>query len=377
MFEFKTTTIEDKNYLLKINGEYAEAVAVNHKGKFKSSISLPKVNYSEIKDNCRAIEKSTLEQIGYVSSKYSSLQLINNELRLDTSFLLEQSSYVEDIEIAKSLVEAGVDKSKGFIIFENNGEFQKHLKSKDINFKLYNTANLKVKYADLNERILLDVFNLTGREKSVIGSFIHFKQQNKGNEDIGIPVLDGSNWLYDLFIVEPATLAQQFGVNEFSVKMLKTSMLKLNMNGMMTQEHSSINDIIYSAQNGEIVIIDVKENDKKLIKATLANNAKSSLLILDNSYHKYDNVQYLLYDTKIDSGTTKDFKSFVLNKNSFALKNELIGMQYYLDEIKFLDFEYIVIKAKAFPLIVTNENYIKNNVTKKVQIDISANSGFF
>lgn len=377
MFNFKTVEINNTKYIVKVNGNNADAIAVFHKGKYKSSISLPKLNYSEIINKCSDLSKSDIEQLGYLTSKNSSLQLINSDLRLDTSFLLENQSYVEDIDIVKSLLEAAHDKSKGLIVFDNNNELSKHLKTKNIPFDLYNKANLKIKYSDLNERILLDVLNLSNREQSVIASFIHFKQQNKGNEDIGIPVLDGSNWLYDLFIVEPSTLAQQFRINEYSIKMLKTSMLQLTMNGMMSQEFSNINQIIQSAQNGNIVILDIKDHDKKLVKATLANNAKQNLIVVDNTYHKFDQIQYLLYDTNLFSGTTRDFKSFILNRNSFMLKDELISMQYYLNEIKYLDFEYLVVKEKAFPLIITNEDYIKNKTMEKIKVTATSTASFF
>lgn len=377
MFNFKTVEINNTKYIVKVNGNNADAIAVFHKGKYKSSISLPKLNYSEIIDKCSDLSKSDIEKLGYLTSKNSSLQLINSDLRLDTSFLLENQSYVEDIDIVKSLLEAAHDKSKGLIVFDNNNELSKHLKTKNIPFDLYNKANLKIKYSDLNERILLDVLNLSNREQSVIASFIHFKQQNKGNEDIGIPVLDGSNWLYDLFIVEPSTLAQQFRINEYSIKMLKTSMLQLTMNGMMSQEFSNINQIIQSAQNGNIVILDIKDHDKKLVKATLANNAKQNLIVVDNTYHKFDQIQYLLYDTNLFSGTTRDFKSFILNRNSFMLKDELISMQYYLNEIKYLDFEYLVVKEKAFPLIITNEDYIKNKTMEKIKVTATSTASFF
>lgn len=377
MFNFKTVEINNTKYIVKVNGNNVDTIAVLHKGKYKSSISLPKLNHSEIIDKCTDLSKAEIEQLGYLTSKNSSLQLINSDLRLDTSFLLENQSYVEDIDIVKSLLEAAHDKSKGLIVFDNNNELSKHLKAKNIPFDLYNKANLKIKYSDLNERILLDVLNLSNREQSVIASFIHFKQQNKGNEDIGIPVLDGSNWLYDLFIVEPSTLAQQFRINEYSIKMLKTSMLQLTMNGMMSQEFSNINQIIQSAQNGSIVVLDIKDHDKKLVKATLANNAKQNLIVVDNTYHKFDQIQYLLYDTNLFSGTTRDFKSFILNRNSFMLKDELISMQYYLNEIKYLDFEYLIIKENAFPLIITNEDYIKNKTMEKIKVTATSTASFF
>ena len=377
MFKFKTINIDSNKYVAKINGDVSEAIGILHKGKYKSTISLPKIKYLDHQNEFKDVTKVDVEQLGYITSKNSSLQLINSDIRLDSSFLLENSSYVEDIEIIKTLLEAANDKRKGLVIFENNGEIQKHLKSKNIEFDLYNKVNLKIKYSDLNERILLDVLNLSNREQSVIASFINFKQQNKGNADIGIPVLDGSNWLYDLFIVEPSTLAQQFRVNEFSVKQLKTSMLQLNTNGMMSQEYSTINDIIKKATDGNIVVIDVKDQDKKLIKATLANKSQLNLTVIDNTYHKFDNIQYILYDCNLFEGTTKDFKSFILNRNSFYLRNELIGMQYYLNELKFLDFEYIVIKEKAFPVIVTNEDYIQNTAMKTIKVNTSATSIFF
>lgn len=377
MFKFKTINIDNNKYVTKINGEVSEAIGILHKGKYKSTISLPQIKYLDHQNEFKDVTKVDVEQLGYITSKNSSLQLINSDIRLDSSFLLENSSYVEDIELIKTLLEAANDKRKGLVIFENNGEIQKHLKSKNIEFDLYNKVNLKIKYSDLNERILLDVLNLSNREQSVIASFINFKQQNKGNADIGIPVLDGSNWLYDLFIVEPSTLAQQFRVNEFSVKQLKTSMLQLNMNGMMSQEYSTINDIIKKATDGNIVVIDVKDQDKKLIKATLANKSQLNLTVIDNTYHKFDNIQYILYDCNLFEGTTKDFKSFILNRNSFYLRNELIGMQYYLNELKFLDFEYIVIKEKAFPVIVTNEDYIQNTAMKTIKVNTSATSNFF
>lgn len=377
MFKFKTINIDNNKYVAKINGEVSEAIGILHKGKYKSTISLPQIKYLDHQNEFKDVTKVDVEQLGYITSKNSSLQLINSDIRLDSSFLLENSSYVEDIELIKTLLEAANDKRKGLVIFENNGEIQKHLKSKNIEFDLYNKVNLKIKYSDLNERILLDVLNLSNREQSVIASFINFKQQNKGNADIGIPVLDGSNWLYDLFIVEPSTLAQQFRVNEFSVKQLKTSMLQLNMNGMMSQEYSTINDIIKKATDGNIVVIDVKDQDKKLIKATLANKSQLNLTVIDNTYHKFDNIQYILYDCNLFEGTTKDFKSFILNRNSFYLRNELIGMQYYLNELKFLDFEYIVIKEKAFPVIVTNEDYIQNTAMKTIKVNTSATSNFF
>ena len=377
MFKFKTINIDNNKYVAKTNGEVSEAIGILHKGKYKSTISLPQIKYLDHQNEFKDVTKVDVEQLGYITSKNSSLQLINSDIRLDSSFLLENSSYVEDIELIKTLLEAANDKRKGLVIFENNGEIQKHLKSKNIEFDLYNKVNLKIKYSDLNERILLDVLNLSNREQSVIASFINFKQQNKGNADIGIPVLDGSNWLYDLFIVEPSTLAQQFRVNEFSVKQLKTSMLQLNMNGMMSQEYSTINDIIKKATDGNIVVIDVKDQDKKLIKATLANKSQLNLTVIDNTYHKFDNIQYILYDCNLFEGTTKDFKSFILNRNSFYLRNELIGMQYYLNELKFLDFEYIVIKEKAFPVIVTNEDYIQNTAMKTIKVNTSATSNFF
>ena len=52
-------------------------------------------------------------------------------------------------------------------------------------------------------------------------------------------------------------------------------------------------------------------------------------------------------------------------------------MQYYLNELKFLDFEYIVIKEKAFPVIVTNEDYIQNTAMKTIKVNTSATSNFF
>ena len=377
MFKFQTININSNKYVAKINGTVSEAIGVLHKGKYKSTISLPQINHLEHQSQFHDITKSDVEQLGYITSKNSSLQLINSDIRLDSSFLLEHSSYIESIDIIKTLLEAANDKRKGLVVFDNNGEIQKHLKSKSIEFDLYNKANLKIKYSDLNERILLDVLNLSNREQSVIASFINFKQQNKGNADIGIPVLDGSNWLYDLFIVEPSTLAQQFRVNEFSVKQLKTSMLQLNMNGMMSQEYSTIKDIIKKSTDGNIVVIDVKDQDKKLIKATLSNLSQNYLTIIDNTYHKFDNLQYILYDCNLFEGTTKDFKSFILNRNSFYLRNELIGMQYYLNEIKFLDFEYIIIKENAFPIIITNEDYIQNTVMKNIKVETSTTSNFF
>ena len=309
MFEFKTLEINNNKYIAKIHKNEVEVIAELHKGRYKSSIRLPDVDYNEIKDKLNNLSKIDLEQLGYITSKNSSLQLINSDLRLDSSFLLENQSYVEDIDIVKSLLESAHDKNKGIIVFDNNGEIEKHLKSKNIPYDLYNKANLKIKYSDLNEKILLDTLNLSNKEQSVIASFINFKQQNKDNKELGIPVLDGSNWIYDLFIVEPSTLAQQFKINEYSIKMLKTSMLKLTMNGIMSQEFSNINEIIKRAQDGHIIILDIKESEKKLVKATLAHNSKESLIVIDNTYHKIDNIQYLLYNTTLFSGTTREFKS--------------------------------------------------------------------
>ena len=377
MFRFKKLEIDNKKYILKINGDHAEAIAVHHNGKYKSSISLPKINYKEIANQCEDLANGDIQQLGYLTSNNSSLQLINSTIRLDSSFLLENQSYVEDIDVVKSLLEVAYDKNKGLVVFDNNGEIQKHLKSKDIDFELYNKANLRIKYGDLNERILLDVLNLSTQEQSIIASFIQYKQLNKGNADIGIPVLDGSNWLYDLFIVEPSTLAQQFKIKEYTIKMLKTSLLQLTMNGIVSQEHSNVKQIIQSAENGRIVVIDIRDQDKKLVKATLSNNSKLDVIVVDNVYHKFDNIQYLLYNTNLFTGTTRDFKSFVLNRNSFALKDELISMQYYLNEIKFLDFEYLIVKEKAFPLIVTNEEYIKNTSMKSIKVNTSTVANFF
>ena len=59
------------------------------------------------------------------------------------------------------------------------------------------------------------------------------------------------------------------------------------------------------------------------------------------------------------------------------LKDELISMQYFINEIKYLDFEYLVIKEKAFPIIVTNEDYIQNTVMKKIKVDTSTTLNFF
>ena len=377
MFKFKTATINGKKYLLKINGETAEVIAVEHQNKFKTTISLPNVNYKDIIQICKDATKDDLEKLGYLTNKNSSLQLINTDIRVDSSFILEEQSYIEDIDVIKSLIEAAYDKRKGLVIFENNGEIQKHLKNKNVEFELYNKVNLKIKFADLNEHILLDTLSLSNREKSVIASFLNYKELNKANADINIPVLDGSNWLYDLFIVEPSTLAQQFKVSEYNIKMLKTSMLQLRANGLLSQDSSNINDIIQKVHNGNIIVIDVPDEDKKLIKATLANKTKLSITVIDNKYNKYDKIQYLLYNSNLSENVSREFKSFVLNKNSFKLQSELIGMQYYLKELKYLDFEYLLIKGKSFPIIVTNEDYKKNKVSEKIKLNTTSTGGFF
>lgn len=377
MFDYKTLTLNEKKYLIKIYKNKTEAVAILHKGRYKSSVSLPEINYEDVKQNLIDLNKTDLEQLGYLTSKNSSIQLINSSLRLDASFLLENQSYVEDIDIVKSLIEAASDRNKGMIIFDDNGEIEKHLKSKSIKFDLYNKSNLKIKYADLNERILLDTLNLSNKEQSVIASFLNFKQQNIDNKELGIPVLDGSNWIYDLFIVEPSTLAQQFKVNEYSIKTLKTSMLKLTMNGIMSQEFSNINEIIKRAEDGNLIVIDIKDSDRKLVKATLANNSKEKLIVVDSNYHKIDNIQYLLHSANLFQGTTRDFKSYLVNRNSFTLKEELMPMQYYLDELKYLEFEYIAIKEKAFPIIVTNEEYTKNKAMEKLKPTVASTASFF
>lgn len=377
MFKFKTTKIDNKKYVLKVNGETADVIAVEHNNKFKTTISLPNVKYNDIIDKCEDITKDDLEKLGYLTNKNSSLQLINTDIRVDSSFILEEQSYIEDIEVIKSLIEAAYDKKKGIVIFEQNGEIQKHLKNKNIDFQLYNKINLKMKFSDLNEHILLNTLSLSNKEKSVIASFLNYKELNKANADINLPVLDGSNWLYDLFIVEPSTLSQQFKVSEYNIKMLKTSMLQLRANGLITQDHSNINDIIQKVHNGSVIIIDVPEEDKILIKATLSNKTKLSISIVDNAYDKYDKLQYILYNSNLSENESRDFKSFVLNKNSFKLQSELIGMQYYSKELKYLDFEYLLIKQRSFPIIVTNEDYKRNKVSEKIKLNTTSTGGFF
>lgn len=377
MFDFKTLTLNNQKYLVKINKGNAEAIGILHKGKYKSSVNLPQINFEDNTGNFQDITKADLEQMGYLTTKNGSLQLINSDLRLDSSFLLENQSYVEDIDIVKGLLEAAHDRNKGIIVFDNDGELEKHLKSKNIPYDLYNKVNLKIKYSDLDEKILLDTLHLSNKEQSVIASFIHFKQQNKDNAELGIPVLDGSNWIYDLFIVEPSTLAQQFKVDEYSIKMLKTSMLKMTMNGIMSQEFSNIKEIIKRAEDGKIIVIDIKDSYRKLVKSTLANNTTNKLIVVDNNYHKIENIQYILHNTNLFAGTTRDFKSFILNRNNFALKEELMQMQYYLDELKFLEFEYIAIKEKAFPVLVTNEDYIKNKAMEKLKTTVASTASFF
>ncbi|MGU8987232.1 hypothetical protein ACV3V0_05905 [Clostridium perfringens] len=340
-------------------------------------MSLPKFSLEDVSMNGKSLEKEDIQKLGFIVSEYSSLEVLNSSKRLDTSFLFEKQSYVQDKYVLKGILESAYDKKKGLIIFENNGEFQKHLKSKNIDYAYYNSQNIKIQFSDLSEKVLLDTLALSNREQSVIASFINFREANKECSEKGLAILDGSSWMYDFFLIEASSIAQQFKVNEYSVKMLKTSLLKLYKNKMMSKEYSNINEILKSTQNGKITLIDIDDSDKKFLKAILSHNSQTNILMVDNTYDKFGNVKYMLYDSVLKDDMYKEFSSFIVNKNSFMLKDKIVDIHTFAEEFLRLDFEYLVIKENSFPILIESKEHKQSNTLKDINIKKTSTVQFF
>ena len=377
MFEFKTIIKNNNKYFVKINDSRVNTLAILHNNKYKSSVSLPKFSLEDVSMNGKSLEKEDIQKLGFIVSEYSSLEVLNSSKRLDTSFLFEKQSYVQDKDVLKGILESAYDKKKGLIIFENNGEFQKHLKSKNIDYAYYNSQNIKIQFSDLSEKVLLDTLALSNREQSVIASFINFREANKECSEKGLAILDGSSWMYDFFLIEASSIAQQFKVNEYSVKMLKTSLLKLYKNKMMSKEYSNINEILKSTQNGKITLIDIDDSDKKFLKAILSHNSQTNILMVDNTYDKFGNVKYMLYDSVLKDDMYKEFSSFIVNKNSFMLKDKIVDIHTFAEEFLRLDFEYLVIKENSFPILIESKEHKQSNALKDINIKKTSTVQFF
>lgn len=377
MFNFNTINLSGKKYLVKSNGRRITPIGVFHKGKFRTTINLPDFEDKSIIEKLEPLDKSDIEQMGFMVNNNSFLQTINSEIRIDNGFLLEGDCFVQDIDIAKNVLHYGSEKQKGMLVFENNKQFQKFFKDKNIEFEYYSEENLKINFTDLDEKIIIDILSLSNAEKSVLASIMHYKEVNKENKKIGIPVLDGSNWLYDLLLIEPSLLAKQFKVTEYSIKILKTSLLALNKKPFISSDFSNINEIVKKIENGKMILIDAKDEDKKLIKYIISKLSKNKVNIVDNIYHKTDSLQYVLYDSHIKEYSIKDFNSFIVNKHSFSLKSEILEMNYFDEELNYLDFEYLIIRKNCLPLIATNEDYIESQVLKKIEVKKETYSDFF
>lgn len=370
MFKFKTIKIDNNNYLVKSQNSKLSILGVLHEGKYKTTISIPPID-SNIESVL--LDDKGINAAGYLSAKSSSLKLINSNTMLDMGFLLDEASFVQNIEIAKNIVHYACDRNKALIIFEKDGQFKKVLQDNNYEFEYYNSKNLAINYGDLNEKIILDTLHLSNKEQSILASFINFKEANKENTTKGLAVLDGSNWLYDLFIVEPATLAQQFKISEYSVKMLKTSLLKFSKNSILSTTNSNVNEIVKQYHNNKIILIDIPDEDKKLVKSVLTSNSTSDLIIVDDIYHKIDKVQYLLYNNPPYENNIKDFKNFIINKHSKSISNQITGTSFFKDEFDYLDFEYFLVKENAMPLIITNQKYESTNrMAQKIKVSATS-----
>lgn len=374
MFKYFTTTIDNKEYLGKTFKNDNSIIAVNHKKRFATTINM------DTEVNCSSIEnlaKKDIVKLGFESTKYSPLQIINSDERIDANFLFNNNTFIQSIDLAKNLAHYASDKNKGLLIFENNNEFKTFLTKNNIEFDAYDSKNIKVSFSDLDERVLLETMSLSDNEKAVVAAFLEFRTMNRENEELNIATLDGSNWMDDIFHTNPVTLSQQFNIPEHNIRLIKTKLIQLKKLTIMDDEKSSIKEILNNLNKGRIIVIDVNDEQKKIIKSALNLNTKHKINIIDNEYLNAENLTYLFYNKQLKYSEIQDFKNLIINKYSYHLREHLIDTFIYRDELNLLSFEYILITEDKFPLIITNEDHVPNETNKSIKVSTKATSGFF
>lgn len=374
MFKYFVTTINDEEYLGKTFGNKNSIIAINHKKRFSTTINMDtETNYTSVEH----LSKKDIVKLGFESTKYSPLQIINSEERIDANFLFENNTFIQSIDLAKNLAHYASDKNKGLLIFENNNEFKTFLTKNKVEFDTYDSSNIKVSFSDLDERVLLETMSLSDNEKAVVAAFLQFRTMNRENEELNIATLDGSNWMADIFHTNPVTLSQQFNIPEHNIRLIKTKLIQLKKLTIMDDEKSSIKEILNNLDKGKTIIIDVTDEQKRIIKSALNLNSKHKINVIDNEYLNAENITYLFYNKQLNYSDIKDFKNLIINKYSYHLREHLIDTFIYQDELNLLSFEYILITEDRFPIIITNEDHVSNETNKSIKVSTKATSGFF
>lgn len=374
MFKYFKTKIKDKEYLIKSFEDSTDILAVNINGKFQTSINMDSIKEILEKEE---LTKRDISKLGFQSSEYSPIQLINSKERIEPGFLFDTNTFVQSIELAKNLAHYATDKKKGLIIFEDNNHFKNSLNKQKVNYELYNNLNIKVAFSDLDERVLLETMSLKDNEKAIVSAFLEFRELNRENEDIGIATLDGSNWMSDIFHTNPVTLSQQFNIPEYNIRLIKTKLIQFKKLSILDDEKSSIKEIIKKVESGATVVIDVNEEQKKIIKLALNLNSTCKLNIIDNSYLKCNNLTYLLYKKQLLQEELSDFNNLIINKYSYHLRDFLADTTLYTEELKLLSVEFILIAEDKFPILITNEEHKVNETAKPTKMTSTSTTGFF
>lgn len=99
--------------------------------------------------------------------------------------------------------------------------------------------------------------------------------------------------------------------------------------------------------------------------------------MVDNTYDKFGNVKYMLYDSVLKDDMYKEFSSFIVNKNSFMLKDKIVDIHTFAEEFLRLDFEYLVIKENSFPILIESKEHKQSNTLKDINIKKTSTVQFF
>ena len=373
MFKYYKTEIEGKEYLIKDN-DGKEILAVNNDGKFMTTInSVKALNIKEEKE----LAKNDIQKLGLQPAKNSPIKIINSEHLIDTKFLLDENTFVQNIDIAIKLSNYANDRKIGCVIFDEKKAFFNEFKKERIEYAFYNELNLKIAFSDLDEKILLETMSLSANEKSVVSTFLEFREANKENAEFGLSVLDGSNWMEDIFHTSATTLSQQFNIPEHKIRLIKTKLIQLKKMSIFDDSRSSVKEILQKVYKGETVIIDLNAEQKKILKLALNLNATTPINVFDNTYNEGDKLIQCLFNKRLAPELAPEFKNLLVNKYGFNLRNELPDIQVYSEELLQLSFEYILITDNSFPVIVTGEKYKKNNTIKEIKVSNSSTQGFF
>ena len=109
MFKYFKTKIKDKEYLIKSFEDSTDILAVNINGKFQTSINMDSIKEILEKEE---LTKRDISKLGFQSSEYSPIQLINSKERIEPGFLFDTNTFVQSIELAKNLAHYATDKKK-------------------------------------------------------------------------------------------------------------------------------------------------------------------------------------------------------------------------------------------------------------------------